>query len=216
MRKPPARRMPAGVPYASGSWTCLTGTCDPFRVSAVFETERLSLRLPARAEAAAVAAFYEANREHLQPWSPTLHPGLFSEAFWAGEAERRLADFRAGRGVRCFIYLRTGGGRVIGNLSLAQIVRGASHACTLGYALAADAQGNGYMLEAVRGAVAYAFGPLGLHRVMADYMPRNRRSAAVLRRAGFVVEGYAREYLLINGRWEDHVLTAFTNRGWRR
>jgi len=50
--------------------------------------------------------------------------------------------------------------------------------------------------------------------VMAGYVPRNRRSAAVLRRAGFTVEGYARDYLLINGHWEDHILTAITNPDW--
>lgn len=170
------------------------------------------MRLPAGTDAAAVAAYYTANREHLQPWSPTFHPGLFTEDFWTVEAGRRLAEFEAGREIRGFLSTRRDPARVIGNLSLAQIVRGVFQACTLGYALAADAQGHGYMLEAVRGAVAYAFGPLGLHRVMADYMPRNRRSAAVLRQAGFVVEGYARAYLLINGRWEDHVLTAITNR----
>jgi [ribosomal protein S5]-alanine N-acetyltransferase len=186
-------------------------------VSAVFQTERLSLRLPTRAEAAEVARFYVANREHLQPWSPTFHPGLFSEAFWAGETDRRLAELQAGREVRAFLYVRADRRRrVIGNLSLVQINRGASQSCSLGYALAAEAQGQGYMLEAVRGAVMHAFGPLALHRVMADYMPRNRRSAAVLRRAGFIVEGYAREYLLINGRWEDHVLTAVINREWAR
>ena len=183
-------------------------------MSAVFETERLCLRLPAREDAAEVARFYLANRQHLQPWSPTLHPGLFSEDFWAGEADRRLGDYQAGLEVRGFLFLRDAPRRVVGNLSLAQIVRGAFHACTLGYALAAEAQGQGYMLEAVRGAVGYAFGTIGLHRVMADYMPRNRRSAAVLRHAGFVVEGYAREYLRINGRWEDHVLTAITNPDW--
>ena len=150
------------------------------------------MRLPTREGAVAIADFYLANREHLRPWSPTLHPGLFSAEFRAGEAERRLGDYHAGLDVRGFLYRRDDPGRVVGNLSLAQIVRGAFHACTLGYSLAADAQGHGYMLEAVRGAVAYAFGPLGLHRVMADYMPRNRRSAAVLRQAGFVVEGYAR------------------------
>jgi [ribosomal protein S5]-alanine N-acetyltransferase len=181
-------------------------------VKPVFETERLCLRLPGPSEAAALAAFYVVNREHLQPWSPTFHPGTFSEAFWAGEAERRLADFLAGQDVRGFLYPRTEPDRVIGNLSLVQISRGAFQACTLGYALAAEAEGRGYMLEAVRGAVRYSFEDLALHRVMANYMPRNRRSAAVLRRAGFVVEGYARHYLLINGRWEDHVLTAITNR----
>lgn len=184
-------------------------------MTAVFETDRLCLRLPTREDAAAVAGFYLVNREHLQPWSPTLHPGLFDPGFWAGEAERRLGDFHAGLEIRGFLFPRHQPRRVVGNLSLAQIVRGAFHACTLGYSLAAEAQGHGFMLEAVRGAVAYAFGTLGLHRVMADYMPRNRRSAEVLRQAGFVVEGYARDYLRINGRWEDHVLTAITNPDWR-
>lgn len=183
-------------------------------MTVLYETERLIVRLPEPGTAAAVADFYAANREHLQPWSPTLHAGLFSQSFWLAEAERRLAEFEAGREARGFLHPREDPGRVVGNLSLTQIVRGAAHACTLGYALAADAQGRGYMLEAVRGAVAYAFGPLGLHRVAADYMPRNRRSAAVLRQAGFVIEGYAREFLLIDGRWEDHVLTAITNREW--
>ncbi|HSR23878.1 MAG TPA: GNAT family N-acetyltransferase [Candidatus Eisenbacteria bacterium] len=185
-------------------------------MTAIFQTERLCLRLPARAEAAALAGFYAANRAHLQPWSPTFHQGMFSADFWVAEADRRLADFRAGHEVRGFLYLRAEPSRVVGNLSLSQIVRGVFHACTLGYALAADEQGHGYMLEAVRGAVAYAFGALCLHRVMADYMPRNRRSAAVLGKAGFVVEGYARHYLLINGCWEDHVLTAITNPDWGR
>jgi ribosomal-protein-alanine N-acetyltransferase len=49
---------------------------------------------------------------------------------------------------------------------------------------------------------------------MAGYVPHNIRSAAVLRRAGFTVEGYARDYILINGRWEDHILTAITNPDW--
>jgi ribosomal-protein-alanine N-acetyltransferase len=185
-------------------------------VTLLFETERLSVRLLARADAARVAAYYSANREHLQPWSPTFHSGMFNEQFWTREADRRMGDFQAGSEVRGFLYPRGDPHTVIGNLSLAQIVKGALHACTLGYSLAADAQGHGYMLEAVRAAVAYAFGSLGLHRVMADYMPRNRRSAAVLRQAGFVVEGYARDYLLINGRWEDHVLTAITNQSWNR
>jgi ribosomal-protein-alanine N-acetyltransferase len=71
------------------------------------------------------------------------------------------------------------------------------------------------MVEAVGAAVGYAFAVLRLHRVMANYMPHNVRSAAVLRRAGFTVEGYARDYLLINGRWEDHVLTGIVNPDWK-
>ena len=45
---------------------------------------------------------------------------------------------------------------------------------------------------------------------MANYMPINFRSAKLLHRLGFTVEGYAKNYLLINNRWEDHVLTALS------
>jgi len=30
-----------------------------------------------------------------------------------------------------------------------------------------------------------------------------------------VVEGYARDYLLINGKWEDHILTSLVNPHWK-
>ena len=44
-----------------------------------------------------------------------------------------------------------------------------------------------------------------------SYMPTNDRSAKVLRRAGFAVVGYARDFLYINGAWRDHVLTALVD-----
>jgi [ribosomal protein S5]-alanine N-acetyltransferase len=185
-------------------------------VNAVFETERLRLGLADREDATEIVRFYTVNRDHLQPWSPTFPPAIFSVAFWREEADRRRAEYEAGRELRCFVATREECRRLIGNVALSQISRGAFQAGVLGYSLAADAQGHGYMLEAVRGMLDHAFGPLGLHRVMASYVPRNERSAAVLRRAGFTVEGYAREYLMINGRWEDHVMTAITNRAWGR
>lgn len=183
-------------------------------MSVLYETERLLLRLPRAADAPELVRFYVENRHHLQPWSPTFPADFFTEAFWRDQARLRRLDFQAGREVRPFVFHREQPRRVIGQLSLGQIARGAFEACTLGYALAAEAQGHGYMVEAVRGAVAYAFQELGLHRMQATYMPRNRRSATVLRRAGFTVEGYARDYLLIDGRWEDHVMTAITNPRW--
>lgn len=46
---------------------------------------------------------------------------------------------------------------------------------------------------------------------MANYMPANARSAAVLQRLGFTIEGTARDYLFLAGAWQDHVLTSLTN-----
>ena len=72
-------------------------------------------------------------------------------------------------------------------------------------------EGQGYMRRIVSHAIDYAFNTLKLHRVMASHMPANTRSAGLLQSLGFEREGYAREYLLINGRWEDHVLNALIN-----
>ena len=178
------------------------------------ESDRLVLRLPENSDVPAIVRFYKGNRDHLQPWSPTFSDRIFRTEYWFDQVISRRAEFEAGLGARAFIFRKEARAVVIGNLSLNQINRGAAQHCVLGYSLAEDAQGRGYMVEAVRSAVRFAFGDLRLHRVMAGYMPRNLRSAAVLRRAGFTVEGYARDYILINGRWEDHILTAITNPDW--
>jgi ribosomal-protein-alanine N-acetyltransferase len=67
------------------------------------------------------------------------------------------------------------------------------------------------MSEALRAGIAYVFETLGFHRIQANHLPANERSARLLRRLGFSVEGYARDYLYINGAWRDHVLTSLTS-----
>ncbi len=62
--------------------------------------------------------------------------------------------------------------------------------------------------EALRAALQWVFGQGKLHRVMANYMPSNERSAAVLHALGFRIEGFAPNYLFLDGAWRDHVLTA--------
>jgi len=180
----------------------------------LIETQRLVIRLPEVADVREIIRYYRENREHLQPFSPTYPPDFLDEATWLEQVRVRPPEFAAGAGFRAFVLARDVPNRIIGNLNLTQIQRGAFQSCALGYNLAAEEQGKGYMTEAVRGAVAFAFETWKLHRVAASYMPRNTRSAAVLERCGFKVEGNAPAYLLIDGRWEDHVLTAIINPRW--
>jgi ribosomal-protein-alanine N-acetyltransferase len=44
--------------------------------------------------------------------------------------------------------------------------------------------------------------------VEAACIPSNTASVRLLEQAGFAREGYAREYLCINGLWQDHLLFA--------
>ena len=55
-----------------------------------------------------------------------------------------------------------------------------------------------------------AFETLGLHRIHAAFLPVNMASRRVLEKNGFREEGYAENYLQIDGKWCDHVLFGLT------
>ena len=122
------------------------------------------------------------------------------------------AEFAAGSSLRLFVFARDEtGGPILGSCNFTQIVRGPFQACYLGFALDHAAVGGGIMKEATARGIEYAFGELTLHRLMANHVPENDRSAKLLKSLGFVVEGHAKNYLHINGAWRDHVLTSLTN-----
>ncbi|TCP29728.1 RimJ/RimL family protein N-acetyltransferase [Scopulibacillus darangshiensis] len=102
-------------------------------------------------------------------------------------------------------------GDLIGDITLSEVVRGAIQGCFIGYTLDKGHNGKGYMTEAVRLVVLYAFDALKLHRIEAGVMPHNQRSMRVLEKAGFHKEGIAKKNVKINGRWEDHQVLAIVN-----
>jgi ribosomal-protein-alanine N-acetyltransferase len=175
-------------------------------------TERLLLRSPRPDDAERLCAYYVRNRHHLAPWDPPAPPGFHEPASWPERVASYERDRLAGISLRLVLASsRHPDGPVIGVASLTQIVRGPFLCASLGYSIDAREEGKGYMHEALGAVVAHAFGPLGLHRVQANYLPVNERSGRLLRRLGFVVEGYARDYLFIDGAFRDHVLTSLTN-----
>lgn len=179
------------------------------------ETDRLFVQVAPAHAARRVLEYCVRNRAHLEAWEPPRTPEYFTSAFWRRQLLGAQEEFRSGHSVRTVLVerdreARDGGrsGPVVGVVNLTQIVRGAFQAGTLGYSLEGAAQGRGLMTEGLAAVIEYAFEDLGLHRLMANHRPENVRSAAVLRRLGFEREGYARDYLFIDGAWRDHVLTS--------
>lgn len=157
-------------------------------------------------------AFALENREHLTRWQPPEPAGYDTEKFWREYLQRSRVDFIDGRSLRLVFFERGNpAGPVIGECNFSNFVRGPFQACFLGYKIDYRHEGRGLMREGLTASISYVFENLRLHRIMANYIPTNERSGRLLRRLGFVVEGYARDYLLINGEWRDHVLTSLTN-----
>ena len=178
------------------------------------ETERLLLTLPSGEVTPRFTAYAIENEPHLARWEAPRPDGYFTHAFWQRRIERARDDYRRDIAIRLAIFHRSDPqGPLLGQLNLNQIVRGAFLAATLGYSIDHRVEGTGMMTEALRAVIPFAFNELGLHRLMANYIPTNERSGRLLRRLSFVVEGYARDYLFIGGAWRDHILTALTNPG---
>ncbi|MBT5700272.1 MAG: ribosomal protein S5-alanine N-acetyltransferase [Gammaproteobacteria bacterium] len=173
-------------------------------------TDRLHVRLLEPHETDLMVRFRVENRAHLEQWEPLRQPVFFTEGFWQVQLRLTLRDFREGTSA-CFVVLSPNEDEVLGVCNYSNIVRGTFQSCQLGYALAEKHQSKGIMFEALSLTNAYMFQELGLHRIMAGYLPHNERSGGLLNRLGFEKEGLARKYLKINGRWEDHLLTALIN-----
>lgn len=174
------------------------------------ETERLVIRHLEPGEAVKMTTFRQENRNHLKNWEPRRNPEFFTEGFWQINLRLALRDFRDGASVSLCL-LSADEAEVLGVCNYTSIVRGTFQSCHLGYALSEKHEGTGLMYEALVATNRYMFADIGLHRIMAGYLPHNERSAALLEKLGFEKEGFARRYLRINGRWEDHVLTSLIN-----
>ncbi|MEA2125754.1 MAG: ribosomal-protein-serine acetyltransferase [Solirubrobacteraceae bacterium] len=148
-------------------------------------------------DAEELIALIEANRGHLEPWMPWVHGYRPSSTVAFVEAAQRQA--RDEQGVQ-FAVVRTD--RVAGTIGF-HAVNWVNRSTSVGYWLAAPAQGEGIMTAAVRAVVRIAFDEWSLHRVELRAAPDNARSQAVAERCGFVFEGVAREAELVGGRYRD-------------
>lgn len=171
----------------------------------------IELRPLELADAEAVLEIRARTRAFLEPWEPARAAGFYTLAGQQEVIRAMLAQRDAGLALPFTIVED---GAVAGAVNLSGIVRGVFENAYIGYWVDEARGGRGVATEAVRQAVAHAFGPAALHRLQAGVIPRNEASLRVLRKVGFREEGLARRYLRIAGTWEDHLLFALTREEW--
>jgi ribosomal-protein-alanine N-acetyltransferase len=173
------------------------------------QTDRLQLVLPSAALCDRYIDYLRNNREHVRSVTPARELSWYEPEAVRARIARGEEDFRAQTGLHLVILEKKApGGPIVGDLAFSNVVRGPFQACHLGYNLDKNHVGRGYMTEALTAAIRFMFESWGMHRIMANYRPENLRSGQLLERLGFVKEGFARDYLLLDGAWRDHVLTA--------
>jgi ribosomal-protein-alanine N-acetyltransferase len=171
------------------------------------ETERMTLRLPTHADWHDWSSLREESEAFLSPWEPSWaedhlsRKAFTNRVYWAARAQS------TGTALPLFL-IRRADNRLVGAVTLDNIRRGPAQSGTLGYWVGAPFARQGYMREAIKAVVHYAYMQLDLSRIEAACLPENAASRGVLESCGFKYEGVAQAYLQINGRWRNHVLYA--------
>jgi ribosomal-protein-alanine N-acetyltransferase len=174
--------------------------------NAVVTGKAVYLRKPARRDA---EEFVALNRASVK-----LHRGLVSPPTSPAQFTAFLKRSRQS-GSACFLICRVIDKRIVGSINLSQIFLGGFRSAYLGYYICAPYAGHGYMSEGLRLMLRYSFQRLKLHRLEANIQSRNLVSLALVKRAGFVREGYSRRYLKIGGQWRDHERWAILSEDWK-
>lgn len=177
----------------------------------LLKSPRLLIRHGRPDDISAILAYYAENAKYLAPFEPLKPSKFYTRQYWEIDLAQRIEDTKAGRSLKLFIFLQEEPQPLIGTLNFSNCIRNVSQSCTVGYSLGEAYQGKGYMSEALQTGIKYMFTKMQFHRISANYIPHNKRSGKLLKRLGFAVEGYARDYLYINGQWQDHVLTSLVN-----
>ncbi|MGH3383922.1 MAG: GNAT family N-acetyltransferase [Nocardioidaceae bacterium] len=148
------------------------------------------------------------NRDWLVQWDATLPPGGPTHGRGFGSMVRELHRLaRQGRGLP---FVVTFDGRMVGQLTVSNIVWGSARWAQVGYWIDRGYAGRGIMPTAVALAIDHCFFTLGLHRVEVAIRPENVASIRVVEKLGLRRIGIAPRYLHISGDWRDHVLFAVT------
>jgi len=147
------------------------------------------------------------SKAFLKPWEP-LWPEDDLTSIGYRRRLKAYAQQRHNGTARTYFLFRRSDNQLIGGISLTRITYGITRSGMLGYWMGADHAGQGHMKKAVPALLDFAFLNLRLKRIEAACLPTNTTSINLLKKCGFSEEGYAREYLEINGKREDHILFA--------
>jgi ribosomal-protein-alanine N-acetyltransferase len=166
-------------------------------------TSEVQLRIATLDDAAGLVDAYTRSWDHLQPWEPVRPDSWFTPA---GQEERLRGSLERYKNGQIVPWMLVEGDRIVGAITLNDIVPGPFRSASLGYWLAVDAVGRGLATRAVEAVAEIADTELRLHRIEASTLTNNVASQRVLGRAGFQQIGFAPTYLHIAGRWQDCTL----------
>lgn len=191
----------------TGPMAFMRGLTFPGGQLPVLTGEKVYLRYPRMSDYQPWCFLRAESRDFLTPWEPTWTSDELSRGAFRRRIRRYQKEARQDTAYAFFIF-RQEDDKLVGGCSLSNVRRGVAETCFLGYWMGERFARRGYMFDAVNELIPFVFNVLHLHRIEASCLPVNTASRSLLHKAGFREEGVAKQYLRINGVWQDHVRLA--------
>lgn len=151
-----------------------------------------------------------ANAEWLARWEPTSTQSWESRNSVA-EFHRTLSRLRSAARIGTMLpFAVVYGDRLVGQLNVSNVVRGALRSCSVGYWIDSAVAGRGITPTALALTIDHCLTEARLHRVEVNIRPENQASIRVVEKLGLRQEGYHERFLDIDGGWRDHLSFAIT------
>ena len=174
---------------------------------ASIEGDRVALRMPQMSDFPEWAALRAKSRDFLKQWEPIWPVDDLTRGAFRRRLKRYAEDQRSDQAYSFFIF-RKADNVLVGGITLANVRRGVAQAGSIGYWIGEPFAREGMMTDALATLIPFSFATLRLHRLEAACITTNVASIRLLEKSGFQREGCARQYLCINGMWQDHLLYA--------
>lgn len=152
--------------------------------------------------------YYIKNKTYLSKFEPAREENFYTLEVQKKNLIENYKDFLNGKNINFGIYKHN---KLIGKIQISNIVMGVFKNAFVGYSIDEYEQGKGYMKQALKLVIKYAFEEIELHRLEASTLTDNLRSQGVLRACGFKKLGVSDRYLFINSKWRDHIIFYKTN-----
>ena len=174
--------------------------------------KKVILRVPKKEHWREWAELRQESRNFLQPWEPKWPSTFLTKSSFSKFINMIETALIKKTGYNFFIFHKKTN-NLMGGLSLTNLKSEGNKSITIGYWMGEKYAGKGYMIDSLKIISNYCFIDLALNRIEAACLPKNLSSKKVLLNSGFKVEGYAKKYLKINGKLEDHLLLAKLKKG---
>ncbi|MCY6372781.1 GNAT family N-acetyltransferase [Clostridium ganghwense] len=169
--------------------------------------EKIELKVLTPEDSRDILDYYIRNKEYLKPFEPIREENFYTLEVQTQNLIESYKQFLNGTSTEFGIYKNK---QFVGKIRLSNVVRGIFQNAFVGYSMDEKEQNKGYMKEALKLVLEYAFDDMELHRIEATTLLDNEKSQRVLKSCGFKEAGISEKYLFINGKWRDHKIFYMT------